>query len=514
MISVLVRQIMNTNSRDWEQVESEIDASVSTLKSLMKERDTFFNVEKNLRIQIFQLACLYLKLFLMYHNSTISIEPYLSNGLYRLKNNLIERTLKTSFGKVAYKRKYLINRKGGSGIYPLDIILGLLSDNFSPLVIDMCCRLSTRLSYKASVLVFKWFCNWTPSTDSVECLVLGLGRKASEYMDIALPPENEGEMLVIEVDGKATPTATDEELAKRRGPRDKKHNPKCKCGCQRHRGKAKRFGKKKVRKKKGDKSKNGRSITLVAMYTLKKSPDGKLHGPLNKKIWGSYNTRKFMFEWIRKQAQRRGFDPSTSTNIQLIMDGEKCLENSLREIFPKAIFTLDIRHLEEKLWDVGRSFHKEGSEELAEWVSDRREMLYNGNEKKLLKQLQDSFVALSKRAERDAKKREALEKLIFYMTERMSMMNYKKLIDQDLVISSGIIEGAARYVVGERMDCSGMRWIMGRAEALLHLRCMELNNDWENFFHWTYQQWTCELQKGIVVKVRSAVPIPIDKEVA
>jgi len=505
---------MNTNSQSWENLECEIDTSVSTLKALMKECDTFFNVEKKLRIQIFQLACLYLKLFLMYHNSTISIEPYLSNGRYRLKNNLIERTLKTSFGEVSYKRKYLINRKGGAGVYPLDIILGLLSDTFSPLVIDVCCRLSTRLSYKASVLVFKWFCNWTPSTDSVECLVLGLGRKAREYMEIAPPPENEGEILVIEVDGKATPTATDEELAKRRGPRKIGHDRKCSCGCQRHRGKAKRFGKKKVRKKKGDKSKNGRSITLVAMYTLKKGPDGKLHGPFNKKIWGSFNTRKFMFEWIRSQAQRRGFAPSTCENIQLIMDGEKCLENSLREIFQKATFTLDIRHLEEKIWEVGHCFHKEGSEELAEWVSDRKEKLYNGNETKLLKQLQDSLVILSKRAERDAKKREALEKLIFYMSERMSMMNYKKLIDHDLGISSGIIEGAARYIVGERMDCSGMRWIMGRAEALLHLRCMELNNDWEQFFNWTYQQWLCELQKGKAVKVRSTVPIPIDKEVA
>ena len=39
---------------------------------------------------------------------------------------------------------------------------------------------------------------------------------------------------------------------------------------------------------------------------------------------------------------------------------------------------------------------------------------------------------------------------------------------------SGIVEGAARYVVGERLDCSGMRWIPERAEALFHLRCIEL----------------------------------------
>lgn len=109
--------------------------------------------------------------------------------------------------------------------------------------------------------------------------------------------EEDGEQLVIEVDCKATPTATEEELNKRRGKRAKSKKC-CKCGCQRHRGKSKRLqsncGK---RRKRGDKSKNGRSITLVAMYTLSESKDGKLHGPINKKIWGSYASRATMIKW-------------------------------------------------------------------------------------------------------------------------------------------------------------------------------------------------------------------------
>ena len=59
-----------------------------------------------------------------------------------------------------------------------------------------------------------------------------------------------------------------------------------------------------------------------------------------------------------------------------------------------------------------------------------------------------------------------------YLKLRIEMMNYKKLIDEDIVIVFIIIEGAVRYVVGERMDCGGMRWIPERAEALLHLRCI------------------------------------------
>ncbi len=32
----------------------------------------------------------------------------------------------------------------------------------------------------------------------------------------------------------------------------------------------------------------------------------------------------------------------------------------------------------------------------------------------------------------------------------------------------GEVQGAVRHVVGERMDCAGMRWTLQRAEALLH----------------------------------------------
>ena len=92
------------------------------------------------------------------------------------------------------------------------------------------------------------------------------------------------------------------------------------------------------------------------------------------------------------------------------------------------------------------------------------------------------------------------------MKERLSMMDYKKLIEEDLVIASGIVEGAARYVIGERMDCSGMRWIPERAEALLHLRCIEYHSEWESFFEWGYESWMEKMRQGEKVIVRKEQP--------
>ena len=85
-------------------------------------------------------------------------------------------------------------------------------------------------------------------------------------------------------------------------------------------------------------------------------------------------------------------------------------------------------------------------------------------------------------------------------------MDYGRLRADDLVIASGVVEGAARYVVGERLDISGMRWIEERAEAVLLLRCVEVNGDWDAFMGWSQERRGQELGRGQVVQIRSKTP--------
>jgi hypothetical protein len=437
----------------------------------------------------------------------LDFKKWLDGGLYYVKNPPIDRTIKTIYGKVRFWRTYLVRKgKAGGGFYPLDTVLGITRDSFSPSVMGLCTRLATRVSFGTAVLLFRSFYGWSPSTESIEHLVLGIGRDASAYVEIVAPPENDGVVLVIECDGKATPTATEEELSKRRKKREKK---KSGCNCQRHRGKEKRQCCRRKRRKKGDKSKNGRSVTLIVMYTLIVGDDGRLHGPINKKVWGSYAPRKVMFEWARRQATKRGFGPDTEKRIHIGVDGEKCLRDGLSKLFPKATFVLDVRHLEEKLWKAGRAFHPEGSDELEEWVESKRALLYEGRASELLSQLKELRKNLSKRAKRDERKRGTLTELITYMEPRLDMMAYKDYIDEDLPIATGVVEGAARNVVGQRMDCSGMRWIPERGEALLRLRCIELNGDWDKFYEWEYNRWHDRLRVGEKVLVRTKEPIDL-----
>ncbi len=170
--------------------------------------------------------------------------------------------------------------------------------------------------------------------------------------------------------------------------------------------------------------------------------------------------------------------------------------------------------MEEKIWKTGRAFHAEGSKVLREWVDGYAGKLYQGKAGELVQELKELLNGLSTRARNTKNKRKRLQELIKYMEPRMSMLQYKELINQDLIIASGVIERAARYVIGERMDCSGMRWIPQKAEALLHLRCIELSGDWDYFFDWVYQKWTDDLNNGVAVQVRTNTGIDLGEKYA
>jgi len=492
-----------------QQLHQQVDRIADRCESF---EGRFFAFEKQLKEWVWGLARLFIALFLLARQQRLQQRNACYPGYWRFPD-LVGRTLRTMFGEVRYQRAYWVRRKGGGGFHPLDVELGLTRDGFSPWVMSLACRLTAYLSYAKTTLVLEAFWGWSPSTETVEQWALGVARQGSAYMASSPPfPQEDGAVLVIEVDGKAVPTATEDELRKRRGPR--RHDAACACGCQRHRGQAKRRGpnksqSRKKRRKKGDKSKNGKSATLVAMYTMRRGPDGKLHGPINKRVWGSFASRKKMLAWARAEATRRGFAPKTARLVQIVVDGERCLAKRLRRLFPKAILTLDIRHVEEHLWKAGGAFYREGSLELAAWVDELRGLLYQRSGKALLARLRELRQEIACRGPGTKRKRAALDGLIKYLQPRTQMMSYAKWLKQDLVIGTGVIEGAVRYVIGERLDCSGMRWVNGKAEAILHLRCIEVNGLWDHFFDWCHDRWCEQLQEKQVVKVRTDQAIPL-----
>ncbi len=60
-------------------------------------------------------------------------------------------------------------------------------------------------------------------------------------------------------------------------------------------------------------------------------------------------------------------------------------------------------------------------------------------------------------------------------------MKYDEYLEQGYPIGSGVVEGACRHLVKDRMELTGMRWSVPGAQSILRLRAVSLNGDWEQF---------------------------------
>ena len=89
----------------------------------------------------------------------------------------------------------------------------------------------------------------------------------------------------------------------------------------------------------------------------------------------------------------------------------------------------------------------------------------------------------SKRGWRGAKSQK-LETLCKYLRKNLSRMRYDQYLAAGYPIASGVIEGACRYVVKDRMERAGMRWTIPGAQAMLDLRTTYVNGQWEGFHHY------------------------------
>ena len=463
--------------------------------------------EHQLILQVYELGRLFVSLFLwMREGDWQGNHPAVEAGLKQ--QGLKDRLIGTVFGKVRYWRTYIYRGKYKGGYYPLDIALGLPRDGFSMLVRSYAVRLATKMSYSQCVVVLTTFLQWSPCQKTIEEMVLGLGKHTSQWFESAPAPENDGEILIVQIDSKATPTATEHELKKRRGKRADNLHP----GSQRHRGKAarKRRGSKK-RKKKGDKSKNGKMTTIVVMYTLKRSDDGLLEGPINKKVYASYAPKRHAVAIARREADKRGFKDQSGRLVQLVTDGDNDLERYIKDLFPRAIHTIDVFHVTEYLWKAGGCLYKEGSEELVEWVEEQKDLVYAGRAAKIVEEIDKRLSLLPRKGPGMKGRRERLEKIRGYLHKRLDKIDYKTLNEQDLEISSGAVEGAVNYVIAKRFDSGGMRWITERAEALLQLRCIEVNNDWEAFISYVHDKTSRQeqlLHENSFLKSTEAAELP------
>lgn len=470
------------------ELKQQLVEAARKVEALAQEHSSDFkSFEERLRELLWAMGRVVVMLFLAYrHERSPAAERVERGGRAFRPAPAQPRNLNTMFGVVRYWRTYLreVAKKDRHGFHPLDEELGLTGDRISFNLLVVAARLALKLSFAEARSTLGLFVPSPPSTEVIERTVLGLGRYTAAYFESAPAPAGDGDVLVIQIDSKGAPTATESELERRRGPRKKK--PK---RCRRHRGKQSRgrYGKK-PRRTKGDKSKNAKMATMVVMYTLRKGKDGKRHGPLNVWRYASFAPKRHAFAIALREATKRGFGPKSGKLVQLLTDGDNDLAYYAKEFLPHALHGIDVMHVVEKLWTAGESLYREGTKECIAWVEARKDELYKGEARDIVAHLKRRLDQTPRTGPGNKGKRKRLEDVMVYIDKRLENLRYDKLLAEDLDLGTGAVEGAIKNIIGKRCDHGGMRWIKERVEAIVQLRCIEANGDFERFAEFVHHR--------------------------
>jgi hypothetical protein len=382
----------------------------------------------------------------------------------------------TRWGKVPFTRptgRKIGNQRAACDV-PVDRELGLCS-GFSLGVVTDLARLCAQMAFASARKTFAQFCGWMPSPRAVLRMVDAVGAKARTFLEQAPAPADDGEILVIQTDGKGAPTISSRERARRarrRRPRDGKN--------RRHQRRARRREYPRVRRKSGKKSKNAKVAAVGVLYTLRRTDDG-LDGPINKRVYATFTTYRALFKWLHAEAVKRGYGTSKFSRVLFLADGAQVLWDLQQEFFADAEPCLDWYHIAEKLWAAGKCLHREGSSELEAWVAEQKQRLRRGSFDAVITSLRAALEGTPRTGPGNKYRRKVLAKTIAHFEKNRIRMRYQHFRRLDFDIATGVVEGAVRNVVAVRMDGPGMRWGVDRLERVLHLRCILVNGMWDDF---------------------------------
>ena len=156
----------------------------------------------------------------------------------------------------------------------------------------------------------------------------------------------------------------------------------------------------------------------------------------------------------------------------------KILKQVMKEQKIKATIVLDFIHVLEYLWKAAYCFHPPGSEQAEAWVAERALRILKGNASTVAGGIRRSATLCGL----SAKEREAADQCAEYLLNYKDMLKYDEYLAAGLPIATGVIEGACRHLVKDRMDITGARWGLQRAEAILKLRSLKSSGDSEAYW--------------------------------
>jgi hypothetical protein len=144
--------------------------------------------------------------------------------------------------------------------------------------------------------------------------------------------------------------------------------------------------------------------------------------------------------------------------------------------------------------------HTAGTPELEAWVRDRLLGILQGRSSLVAAGIHRS--ATRRGLQADARK--PVDTCADYLLKHRPYLRYDDFLARGLPIASGVIEGAFRHLVKDRMDLTGARWSLAGAEAVLQLRALRSSGDFDDYWRFHEAQ---EYQRNHVARYADgAVP--------
>lgn len=409
-----------------------------------------------------------------------------ADGVLRTHVRPTHRKLETRFGTVAVHRQSVGQREVGA-VFPMDAALNLPPEQYSfPLQRQVAEEVARGSFAEASRAVSE-----TTAAAVGKLQVEQIAARAAEdfeafYAARRLAGEEETDaLLVLTFDAKGI-VMRKEDLrpATQKAAETEAH-------------------KLEKRLSKGEKRNRKRIASVAAVYSVAPWPRtaadivrdlhaapsqaGSRPKPAHKTVWAS--VEKDVDEVIRlafEEAERR--DPGHRRRWVVLLDGNKTqialAQKEARKRGISLTLVLDLIHVLEYLWGAAWCFHAEGDRQAEAWVSARLEKILAGKSADVAAGIRRAATA---RGLEPAARKNA-DKCAGYLLHYRALLGYDAYLQDGLPIATGVIEGACRYLVQDRMDITGARWSLQGAEAVLRLRALHANGDLADYWAFHQQQ--------------------------
>src|SRR3954447_11461385 len=364
---------------------------------------------------------------------------------------------------------------------PLDERLGLPEGDFSYVLEDWGQRLGLKGSFAEAGQSLEMLLGLRVGVRAREQMNRVVAGRAGSFRGSLEPPlaSEEGPLMVVTADGKGVPMRRPE-------PQD---------GPQPHH-----------RRTKGEKANKKQMACVGAVYSIepfaRKAEDiidevlrdqkaKQRPRPQHKHVWAEMTreiggievpAKESLFCQLYTESLLRNLGQDRP--VVCLLDGERALWEAQRVYFPEAVGILDLFHVLERLWAVAHCFHKEGSDEAKQFVEYRLRDLLQGRVGYVISGLRKRLRTEKLSGQRRKVVRSAVEDL----ANNREHLRYDEYLRAGYPIGSGVAEGACRHLVKDRLEQTGMRWTVEGAQAMLHVRALYLNDQWEEFLEHRVEQ--------------------------